>query len=96
LDFAWQRKMRANYDDCHAVGVEFVPLPVETFGGWHPDAATQICRIARSMARQSGAPESVAIKHFFQKLGVLLQRGNAALFLSRRPDFPDRDLVGDF
>jgi hypothetical protein len=61
--------MRADYDDCHVVGVGFVPLalPVETFGGWHPDAATQICRIARlrSMARQSGAPESGAIKHFF-------------------------------
>ena len=87
--------MRANFDACNTVGVEFVPLPVETLGGWHPDAATQIGRIARSMARQSGAPEDVAIKHFFQKLGVLLQRGNAALFLSRRPDFPARDLDGD-
>jgi hypothetical protein len=95
LDFARNRKLRQNFEACRAVGVDLIPLPVETLGGWHQDAEAQIMRVARCMARESGGQESVQIKHFFQKLGVLLQRGNAALFLSRRPNFPAPDLDGD-
>jgi hypothetical protein len=80
--------MRAAFDACNDVNVTFIPLPVETLSGWHPEAEEQIIRLARNMALHSGSQESHAIKHFFQKLGVLLQRGKAVLFLSRKPNCP--------
>ena len=95
LRFAWDRKMRAASDACAAQRISFIPLPVETFGGWHPDAALQITRIGRELARSpSGADHKTVIKHFFQRLGLALQKGNAALILSRSTDIPCADLIG--
>ena len=64
-------------------------------GGWHPDAALQITRIGRELARSpSGADHKTVIKHFFQRLGLAIQKGNAALILSRSTDIPCADLIG--
>jgi hypothetical protein len=54
----------------------------------------QTVRLARNMACHSGSLESHAIKQFFQKLGVLHQRGNAALFLSMQQTGPDVTSTG--
>ena len=47
------------------------------------------CPAAAAKARQTGEEEDEAIAHLFQKLAVLLARGNAALLLNRIPSFPD-------
>ena len=64
-------------------------MPIESLGGWHPEAAQQVKKIGAAKARQTGEEEDVAIAHLFQKLAVLLARGNAALLLNRIPSFPD-------
>ena len=38
-----ERKRAAHTEACHAVGVSFVSLVVESIGGWSEEAAT--CRI---------------------------------------------------
>ena len=95
LDLAHQRKMAGAHQACAQVNVSFIPLAVETLGGWHQEAADQLTRIARTLARQTVAPESVTIKHFFQKLAIMLQRANATMILSRQTFFPEREVDGD-
>ena len=95
LDHAHNRKMASAFQACAGVGVSFFPLAVETFGGWHQQAITHLTRIGRALARQTATPESLAIKHFFQRLAISLQRANASMLLSRQTHFPDRDLDGD-
>ena len=95
LDHAHSRKLASAFQSCAQVNVSFIPLAVETLGAWHPEAIHHLTRIARSLARQSAAPESVTMKHFFQKLAVTLQRANATMILSRQTFFPEREVDGD-
>ena len=60
-----------------------IPLPVETLGGWHERTADQIRKLARAAARNSGSEEEVVVRHLFQRLGILLVKGNAALIANR-------------
>ena len=83
-----------SFEACRREGFVFVPLPVETFGAWHQEAAAKIPRIARALAWETGKEDKTAIRHLFQRLGIFLARGNAALFLSRKPDCLPTDLVG--
>ena len=82
LSHAYQRKMRQSSDDCHAQDIHFVSLPVETLGGWHPQAIQVIRKIGRQLARQSGREDSEVIGHTFERLGILLMKGNATLILN--------------
>ena len=71
LQYAWDRKMRAAYDACDAQRISFIPLPVETFGGWHPSAAKQIARLGRELSRSPPAvSQETASKHLFQRLAL--------------------------
>ena len=45
----------------------------------------QIMRLARAGARNMGKEEDEAVRHLFQKLGILLVMGNAALLCNRIP-----------
>ena len=97
LRFAWERKMRAAFDACDAQRISFIPLPAETFGGWHPQAALQISRIGRELARSSsGTDHKTVLKHLFQRLGLSIQKGNAALILSRSTDVLSPDILGTY
>ena len=51
-------------------------------------------KIGAAKARQTGEEEDVAVKHLFQKLSILLMRGNAALLLNRIPSIPDPEEDG--
>ena len=62
------------------------PLVVETFGGWDKDAAKYLKEIARLDARRWAKNDAIEIKHFFERLSVALQRGNAALLINRDAD----------
>ena len=61
------------------------PLPVESLGGWHPRAITELKRIARAQARTKGGDDDSCAKHLFQHLSILLMKGNLALLSSREP-----------
>ena len=56
---------------------------VETFGGWDKEAAKYLKDIARLGARRWAKNDAIEIKHFFERLSVALQRGNASLLINR-------------
>ena len=72
-------KNRVHFENCRAQGVFFQPLVVESFGGWDPVATTLLKNLATQEARRWGKTPALEIKHFFQRLSIALQRGNAAL-----------------
>ena len=76
-------KNRAHFDNCRTQGIAFLPLVVETFGGWDSEAVKYLKDMARLCARRWGKINADEIKHFFQRLSVALQRGNAALLIER-------------
>ena len=45
-------------------------------------------RLGAALARKSGPEEEEAVRHLWGKLGMLLQRGNAAILANRVPSFP--------
>ena len=89
LTYAFDGKMRKHGQACRSEGMVFLPMPIESLGGWHPQAVMQVKKIGAAKARQTGEEEDLAVSHLFQKLSVLLVRGNAALLLNRIPSFPD-------
>ena len=68
---------------------------VETLGGWEEQAVLQIKKVGAALARQTGQDEGEKQRHLFQRLAVLLAKGNSALFLNRMPSHPDPTIDGD-
>jgi hypothetical protein len=85
-------KLRTHEDNCRVEGISFVPLVVESFGGWDLDAARHLREMALCSARRTGAVPSITINHFFQRLSVVLQRGNA--FLLDKDSVPSTHVLG--
>ena len=85
LDHRYSTKMRGTGEACRREGIVFIPLPVETLGGWHEQATIQVKKLASALARHTGQEESEAVRHLYQRLAILLVKGNAALFLNRVP-----------
>ena len=50
----------------------FIPLVVETLGGWEEQADIQIKRLGAALARQTGQEEAEQIWHVFLSLAVRL------------------------
>ena len=97
LQYAWERKMQRAFDACNTHRISFIPLPVETFGGWHPVAVRHISRLGRELARSpANSSQESASKHLFQRLALSIQKGNAALILSRSTDIHHFDMLGGF
>ena len=92
---AFGNKCRDYLAACEREGICFIPLPVESLGGWHKRAVEVLRKLAKAQARTTGKEEDEAIRHLFQRLGVLLVKGNAALLLNRIPSFPLPELDGD-
>ena len=74
------RKMAANAEACREVGVSFIPLVVETLGGWSDRAADNIKSIGRQLGQRTGAPPAETTTHLFQRLAIALWRGNATMW----------------
>ena len=66
-------------EECGRQGMVFIPLAIESMGGFHEVAVKEVRKLGSALARQTGQEEGEAISHFFQKLSVLLIKGNAAL-----------------
>ena len=91
---AYRRKMTDSADDCAREGIEFFPLAAESLGGWHPVAVQQVDKLGVALARHNGEDEQVVVRQLWQRLAVLLQRGNAALLVNRIPRFPSAAITG--
>ena len=54
----------------------------------------QVKKTAFAQARQTGEEQSEATRHLYQKLSILLARGNAALLLNRFLTIASPDIDG--
>ena len=82
-------KMAESDEDCKREGIAFLPMVVETLGGWHKVAIGQIKKLTAAQARQTGEEEGETARRTWVRLAVLLQKGNAALLANRIPTSPD-------
>ena len=85
LSICEERKMATHAASCREVGVSFIPLAVESLGGWSDLAAKTISHIGRLLGQRLGIPPSITSRQLFQRCSVSLWRGNAALWLHRFP-----------
>ena len=80
-----ERKLALHSGACHSAGISFVPLVAESFGGWSHEAVETIKSIGYHQGQRLGLPTSETISHLFQKLAILLWKGNAHMWTSRAP-----------
>ena len=73
--------MAAHAEACRSVGVTFVPLVVESLGGWSETAVHSIKSIGRQLGQRLGIPPTDSTTHLFQRLSICLWRGNAAMWI---------------
>ena len=86
LDKAFKRKVQGAAQACQQQGLAFLPVAIETLGGFHKAAVEQVKRIGTALARHQGSDEQVATRQLFQRMSLTLMRGNAAMLMTRRPD----------
>ena len=81
---------------CESEGLCFILLAVDSMGAWHDRAVAEIKKLGSMLARASGEEDSQAIHHVFQRLSVLLAKGNSSIILSRTPnaDYPLPHIIG--
>ena len=80
------KKLDKSWQPCNLQGITFIPVAVESLGGWHKAAIAEVKKLGCAKARQMGEEESVEVQRLFQKLSVALMRGNCALLNNRAPD----------
>ena len=85
LSVGEERKRAAHSEACHAVGVTFIPMVVETLGGWGEEAALTVKIIGQLQGLRLRIPPAQATRHLFQRLAINLWRGNATLWIRRLP-----------
>ena len=83
LESACQRKLRETADACRQEGLVFLPFAMETLGGLHAGAVTQVRQIAAALARSKGLQEGEVTGQLFGRLSLTLMRGNALMLSSR-------------
>ena len=83
---AFDRKVRDTAEACRQQGLVFLPVAVETLGGFHRVAVDQVRQLGTAVARKAGSDEKVATRQLFQRLSVNLMKGNAVLITGRSPD----------
>ena len=94
LTFAYDRKVRGAEEDCRRQGIAFLPMAAESLGGWHGIAEREVRKLGAALARHTGQEEGEAIGHLWGRLGILLQRGNAAILGNRVPSYPAAAIDG--
>ena len=95
LEKACQRKLRDTAEACRQEGLAFLPFAVETLGGLHAGAVTQVKQIAAALARKNGQEEGVVTSQLFGRLSLNLMRGNALMLSSRcQADCPPPHIDG--
>ena len=94
LEAMKSHKFSKHHRPCQANGVVFIPLVVETLGGWDSDAVFHLRAIAKQATSRSPSSPETAINQLFQRLSVLLQRANAGLILARAPPLPPPHVLG--
>ena len=63
----------------------FVPLAVESFGGWGTASIPIFKTLARMVANRSDQPVSSVSCWLYQRLAIALQKNNARAMIARQP-----------
>ena len=80
---------------CRRQGITFIPLQaVESLRGWHGVGEKKARKLGSALARQTGQVEGVCITRLFQKLSILLMKGNCALINNREPGLVTSNVDG--
>ena len=80
-----ERKRASHSSTCYSAGISFVPLVVETLGGWSLEAVETIQAIGHLQSQRLGLQSSQTITHLFQQLAIRLWKGNACMWTMRVP-----------
>ena len=86
LTVAFNRKESAAGELCRRQGLAFIPLAAESLGAWHEVAVAEITKLGSALGRHTGQEEGEATNQLFQRLSLLLMKGNSSLFLNRVRD----------
>ena len=89
-DLTWNIQMGAQ-------NLDFVPLSVESLGGWTPTAIKLITKLATQKASRNNHDIKRTIAQEFKVLNILLMRGNASLLLNRyqAQEIPQEEVLAD-
>ena len=93
---SYQRKLRDTAEACRQGGLVFLPFAMETLGGLHSGAVTQVKQLAAALARCKGSNESEVTSQLFGRLSLALMRVNAMMLSTRchSDDFPLPEIDG--
>ena len=84
-DLSDRRKERQVGDAVRDLNMNFIPMSVSNMGSWSLTATNMITRIGRALAQRSGHDIGKTVTSCFQKLGILLMRGNSEILLNKMP-----------
>ena len=90
LTVRFNEKMTKHGEGCRLAGIVFIPMVMETFWG----GMSQPWKLGAALARHTREEKSEKIRHLYQRLAILLVKGNAALFLNRLPNNPSLMIDG--
>ena len=88
-------KWRKHGEQCRANGISFVAMACSAMGVWSDMATSHISRIIGVMANTRGEEKGKQELHTYQRLGIALQRGNAAM-LAKRQETVHEEVNGVF
>ena len=80
---AKQRKHHSNNAKCGKLGWVCIPLVVESFGSWEPEAQYSLSRLTGRLATRLGQPKSITTNQIYGRLNLILIRANSRAILSR-------------
>ena len=96
LEIACKRKVRVTAAACLAEGIVFLPFALETLGGLHQGAVSQVKLLGSALARCKGMDEGEAIGQLFRRISLTLMKANSLMLSSRcqEADFPSPSVDG--
>ena len=97
MEKAHNSKLAAYVGRVEAEGLLWLPLAVDTFGGWHAEAFVVITKLARQLARNIGQEKGEQVRHLQQRLGVTLVKDNINMVMlqARTLIFAPPEVNGD-
>ena len=90
-----QRQLSTENDHkCAELGWQCVPLAVENYGAWGPEALKAFSQVASWLAIRGNTPKSKVVAELYGRLSLLLIRANArSILVCSYWDQPNRTVI---
>ena len=69
----------------HSQSILFIPMAVETFGGWGLESRPVFATLADRISVHTGQAKSYVANQLYQRLAITLQRQHACAMIARQP-----------